>query len=239
MSEPKLSVVIPAHNEAKILPAILRALEHQTREPDEIILVDNASTDQTRELLARDFPNVCYIFEPKKGIAYARSAGFTAAHGDIIARLDADTIPVPTWAETILVTFAAKPGVSALSGLYAIAELSPHARFWGKAIVKLFRWQHEASLKFSPFLYGGNFALRADTWRAVRSLIHDDNPRVNEDLDLTLALRHIGAQMYFAPAMLAKTKLLRSLNIQKIRHYHANDRYTLSLYVNENATLDK
>lgn len=238
MSDLTLSVIIPAHNERSNLPRVLATLKAMTEGPDEIIVVDNASTDDTTALIQHDFPDIKIISEPKKGIAFARSTGFNAATGDIIARLDADTVPAPAWAREVRRAFTNDLHLSAISGLYAIDEISPKNRFWGRSIVRLFRASHEKHLGVKPFLYGGNFALRRSVWQAIQPFLHDADPFVNEDLDVTLAVRQYGAPMRFSPGMLAKTKMLRSLQPTKIRRYQHNDSYTLALYNRENATLN-
>ena len=72
----RLSFVVPAYNEETYLPACLESILAQTRELDEaveIIVVNNASTDRTREV-ALKFSGVRVVDEPRKGLTYARQA---------------------------------------------------------------------------------------------------------------------------------------------------------------------
>jgi glycosyltransferase involved in cell wall biosynthesis len=93
----KISFVIPAHNEeayvGKCLDSIFRELKKAPVDA-EVIVVDNASTDGTREV-AQKYPGVKVISEPIKGLTRARRAGFLAATGDLIANVDADTMLTP------------------------------------------------------------------------------------------------------------------------------------------------
>src|ERR1700722_17515689 len=87
----RLSFVVPAYNEEAYLPACLESILEQTLSLDpaltEIIVVNNASTDGTREVAMR-YPGVTVVDEPRKGLTFARQAGFAASTGDLIANVD-------------------------------------------------------------------------------------------------------------------------------------------------------
>jgi hypothetical protein len=81
---PTISLVIPAYNEEAYLPACLEAVMRNVGDQAmEIIVIDNNSTDGTRQVVER-YPRVTYVFEPQKGITRARQRGFQAASGDIM-----------------------------------------------------------------------------------------------------------------------------------------------------------
>jgi glycosyltransferase involved in cell wall biosynthesis len=84
----KISVVIPAYNHARWLPESIESALQQTLQPHEIIVVDDGSTDNTREVVAR-YP-VKYIYLAQVGPSAARNHGIREAVGDWIAFLDAD-----------------------------------------------------------------------------------------------------------------------------------------------------
>lgn len=94
-----LSVVIPAFNEERLLPATLTSLNqalesfHQRGWSSEVIVCDNNSTDQTPDIARQHGARV--VFEPINMIGRARNAGASAASGDWILFLDADSIPSP------------------------------------------------------------------------------------------------------------------------------------------------
>lgn len=91
---PALSVIIPAWNEAEWLPRTLAAVQDALSGLDrtsEIIVVDNASTDTTPQIAQRAGSRV--IFEPERRISRARNAGASAASGDYLLFVDADTWP--------------------------------------------------------------------------------------------------------------------------------------------------
>lgn len=95
----RISVVIPARNEEKFIVECLQALQYQTLSPDEIIVVDNGSTDQTAKL-AMDM-GARLVWCPTPGVAVARQAGLEAATGDWVATTDADSRPVAGWLEAL------------------------------------------------------------------------------------------------------------------------------------------
>src|SRR5690606_38180984 len=93
--ETRISVVIPARDDARHLDRCLRALATQTHPPWEVVVVDNASTDDTAAVARAHGARV--VAEPRVGIPAAAATGYDAASGEVIARLDADSVPPPDW----------------------------------------------------------------------------------------------------------------------------------------------
>lgn len=91
----KVSVVIPARNEEKYIGKCLQSLLEQEEKADEIIVVDNNSSDKTAEIAKSYGARV--IKEKTQGITYARTLGFNSAKFEIIARVDADTTVPKDW----------------------------------------------------------------------------------------------------------------------------------------------
>ena len=100
----RLSIIIPALNEATTLPPLLDALNHQTCKPDEIIVADAGSKDGTRDLARERGASVVDGGMPAVG----RNAGADAAHGDIFLFLDADVLPQPHFIERALDEFVVR-----------------------------------------------------------------------------------------------------------------------------------
>jgi glycosyltransferase involved in cell wall biosynthesis len=157
--------VVPAYNEEAYLPACLESILAQTRdlgEPVEIIVVNNASTDRTREV-ALGYAGVRVVDEPRKGLTFARQAGFAASTGELIANVDSDSRLPPGWVEQVLRTFATEPKMVALSGPFVYYDLTPRQRvsvqlFYAVAfsVYALNRWV----LRAGSMVQGGNFVLR-------------------------------------------------------------------------------
>ena len=85
-----VSVIIPSFNRASKIKRALYSIFNQTHKPDEIIVVDNFSTDNTAEIIKNNFPQVNYIFEKEKGVSFARNRGIYSAKCSWIAFLDSD-----------------------------------------------------------------------------------------------------------------------------------------------------
>jgi len=180
----RVSVVIPVLNDSAMLQRCLGALAAQTRPADEIVVVDNGSTDDSAAVARAAGARV--ITEPLHGIFPATAAGFDAANGDIIARLDADSIPPTDWLARIVAEFEGHPGLAALSG--------PGDFYGSSAIV---HWIAETLyiggyiwfvglLLGHPPLFGSNLALRASAWARLRTTVHRDLREIHDDLDLAI-----------------------------------------------------
>ena len=86
----KISVVIPALNEEKLLPELFESLKNQTRKSDEIIVVNGGSTDRTVAVAEHFGARVITV--PRITIGYSRQQGLLAATGDVVAFTDADVL---------------------------------------------------------------------------------------------------------------------------------------------------
>jgi glycosyltransferase involved in cell wall biosynthesis len=108
MSAPLVSVIIPAYNAARYLPATLQSCFDQTYPHLEIIVVDDGSSDETAQLMA-GYPSVQYIRQANQGPAIARNTGMEQARGDYLQFLDADDLLLPPKIERCLAGFEAHP----------------------------------------------------------------------------------------------------------------------------------
>ena len=85
-----ISVIIPSHNRAHLLPRALDSVLAQTLPPLEVIVIDDGSNDGTATLVARDYPQVTLLQQQNRGVSAARNRGIGHAQGDWIALLDSD-----------------------------------------------------------------------------------------------------------------------------------------------------
>ena len=109
-SFPSISVVIPTLDRRYTLPRTLDSVLNQTLPPDEIIVVDNGSTDGTSSMLKTNYPDVICLQEVKRGVSAARNKGILCANGVWIALLDSDDTWHPSKLEEQLKANRNKPG---------------------------------------------------------------------------------------------------------------------------------
>ncbi len=156
----KLSLIIPAYNEELYLAtclqyAIKELTAHAKPGEFEIIVVNNASTDQT-PAIAAGFANVQVVYEPIKGLTRARQKGLESASGDILAFIDADTRMPPGWLGKVLDAYEKNGDLVCISGPYRYFDLpgikSLLVKFYWLLLAKPTYW-------FTRYMaVGGNFA---------------------------------------------------------------------------------
>jgi glycosyltransferase involved in cell wall biosynthesis len=182
-----VSVVIPTRNDGAQLRTCLALLARQTRPADEIIVVDNASGDDTAAICAA--AGVKRISVDLPGIPATAAAGFDAATGSIIARLDTDSRPPRDWlehAERILRAAAPLTAVTGPGDFYGGNAL---VRWAGRHIFLGAYFTVVGFLLGHPPVYGSNFALRRELWEGISSSVVRDNALVHDDLDISYRLR--------------------------------------------------
>ncbi len=198
---PRLSVVIPALDEEREIGECLASLARQTFPDFEVIVVDNGSRDATPAIAARYGARV--IREPRRGIPYAREAGFRAARGEIIASTDADTVVPVDWLERIHRAFEEDPGVVAVFGPFRhkpgsaprtpvrpLIPLYEGGLILGQRVV----WR----LLGLPHFSGANFAVRKEAFSRAGGFRSPDGRFYSdwEDIQLGFKLRKLGKVQY-------------------------------------------
>ncbi len=160
MQDHKISLVICAYNEEKYIGKCLEAaIKNSDGKFFEIIVINNASTDRTKEI-AEKYPGVRVVDEHKKGQVQARQRSYFEVTGDIVAYIDADTLMPENWVDILIQEFTKNPTLACLSGPYIYYDLPK----WQKFAVSLY-WQlfaYPTYLIVGYMAVGGNFAIRKD-----------------------------------------------------------------------------
>jgi len=116
-SRPSVAVVIPSFNHARFLGAALDSVAAQTRPADEIVVVDDGSTDDPASVVA-GYPQVQLVTQENAGLSAARNAGLAAIRADYVLFLDADDVLCPTAIARNLALFAANPDAGFVYGAH-------------------------------------------------------------------------------------------------------------------------
>jgi glycosyltransferase involved in cell wall biosynthesis len=108
MSTPQIAAIICTHNREQYLGSAIESLLGQNCEAFEILVVDNASSDRTREVVASYLgdPRLKYIYEPTLGLSVARNRGAKETTAPILAYLDDDAVASPQWLQVLVNAYA-------------------------------------------------------------------------------------------------------------------------------------
>ncbi len=193
--------------------AVERAAEQCRVRGDEVVVVDNASTDDTPALvaeLARRWPEVRVAREPELGLSVARNRGLETARGEVGVFLDDDADPHPGWLDAILRPFEA-PAVAVVGGPIRLrfdeatpAWLRPElvgafSGYDAGSVPRVLHWQPG-----DEFPYGANIAFRIAAARRLGGFSRWVGPRgrlqlVHDETDLCYRLDRAGAEIRYVP----------------------------------------
>lgn len=116
MAEPTVTAAIPVRNGEAYLAEAIESVLAQSRPCDQVVVVDNDSSDGSAAIAAGYGPAVAVVSEPRPGIGAARNAAIAAAQGEFVAFLDADDLWQPDKIERQLAAFAARPELQLVFG---------------------------------------------------------------------------------------------------------------------------
>lgn len=227
MEDPKISLVIPAHNEENYIGTCMsHALNNANGKFSEVIVVDNASSDRTRQVAeqaAKNAQNVRVVHEHRKGPAHARQRGFEEAKGDIVAYIDADTRMPTGWSDTIVSEFKNDPNLVCLSGPYIYHDIPK----WQQPILSAYWYAMAMPVYFAVgyMAIGGNLAIRRDTLQKM-SGFDTSVPFYGDDTNLARRANQYG-KVKFKPSFVMHTSarrlegqgLLKTLALYNINYF--------------------
>jgi GT2 family glycosyltransferase len=206
---PLLSIIIPNWNGAQHLPICLDSLQRQTYPHLEVILVDNASTDESVALVRRNYPEIRLVqLEDNLGLTGGVNRGIQAARGEIIAPLNNDTQVSAGWAEALVTALLDHPdaGIAASKMLLFDERDTLHAAgdAYGVDGIPINRgvWQKdEGQFDREEYIWGGCGGAVAYR-RAMLDdigLLDEDLFMYCEDVDLNWRAQLAGYKCIFAP----------------------------------------
>jgi glycosyltransferase involved in cell wall biosynthesis len=221
---PQLSVVMSTYNRGELLADAIRSVLAQqdtTTPPFELIVVDNNSTDRTREVVeqfAAMDGRVRYLFEPQQGLSHARNAGIRRARAPLIAFTDDDVRSGPDWVAAIVRAFDDHPEADAVGG--RVLPLWPAAPpvwltrdHWSPLALVDHGESPVAVTAAHPIcLVGANFAFRRWVFDAIGGFATDfqrvkDGIGSLEDHEFLLRLLRIGRSGVYDPRIVLHAEI--------------------------------
>jgi GT2 family glycosyltransferase len=216
-----VSVVVVNHNGRQDLPGLLGSLSCQVRPPDEVLIVDNASSDGSVEYVRQHFPSVRVIALPENvGFAQGNNEGLAHARGDYIALVNPDTTVDERWLAELIHTIELDPDIAAaVPKIYrasepaiieqAGAQFNNLGHCWTRGFNQLDTGQFDTTTEV-PALTGCSVLLRRDALHGEplfdRSLF-----MYYEEFELSIRLRGRGYKVMYAPNAVVYHKGMQSM----------------------------
>ena len=210
-----ISLIATVLNEGDNIHQLFDSIKRQTRRPDEIVIVDGGSQDNTRAIIescAKELPLRLYVV-PGCNISQGRNRAIAEARGELIAVTDAGVRLSETWLEQLTAPLLQEPALSVVGGFF---HADPHSTFeaaLGATSLPLAREIDRSS--FLPSSRSIAFRKRA----ASEIGGYPEWLDFCEDLIFDLRLRELGAAFAFAPAAVVYFRPRRSLR-QFFRQYY-------------------
>lgn len=225
---PLVSVVIPAYNAAAFIERTLESVRTQRTAADEVIVVDDGSTDGMAETVTRFFERHSMagrcLRQPNTGIASARNAGLRAARGAYIALLDADDRWYPDKLQRVLQEFERHPE----AGLVCSNE---HIMM-GPRLLRTSRTGPAASRMYERLLFRGNLlctstsVFRAEIGRAIGGFREQPEFNTVEDYDFWMRFSQ-AAPLRFIPDVLGAYEVREDGVSRRVVSHHTNLEHVL------------
>ncbi|MFW6059577.1 MAG: glycosyltransferase family 2 protein [Phycisphaeraceae bacterium] len=199
---PRVSVIIPVYNGQRYLAEAIESVLNQSRPPDEIIVVDDGSTDGTAQIVQGFGDRLIYAHQEQAGVSAARNHGLRLATGDLVAFLDADDLLLPTRFETQVAAFQAHPGIGICDAVTR--------NFWSPEIPEEERAKGHLAQRSNKEGIGTHIStwlFRRDVLRKVGGF--DETMRYGEDTDLFVRCRDAGVTRHTLDQELSLRRLHR------------------------------
>lgn len=193
MLSPKVSVIIPTYNRAHLVKDAVESVLNQTYQDFELIVIDDGSTDNTREVLAVYKDKLTYIYQENQGRSAARNHGIKLAQGEYIAFLDSDDVWFPDKLERqVPVLESAPPDVVLVHGYKCIVDQNLQlVPGWELKLRKLYTSAEKREETYENYLHSScNFtsSILVRKTAIIEIGCYDILIRTLEDLDLYLRL---------------------------------------------------
>lgn len=206
---PTITAIVVNYNGREFIGAALQSLRAQTAPPDQIIVVDNQSTDDSVELIRRDFPDV-ELMRSDTNLGFTGGNNLAAQHarGEYLALLNSDAAADPRWLEELSAVLASDPAAAASVGKIHPAQrpdtieqagalFNNVGNYWGRGFGEVDRGQYDKPCEV-PGLTGCAMLIRRSALHGA-PLFDESLFMYGEELDLTLRLRANGYAIRYTP----------------------------------------
>ncbi|NJR15065.1 MAG: glycosyltransferase [Calothrix sp. CSU_2_0] len=202
LSSPKISVIIPTYNRSHLIKDAIESVLNQTYQDFELIIIDDGSTDNTKEVLAEYGERLQYIYQENQGRSAARNHGLNLAKGEYIAFLDSDDVWFPDkLARQVPILKSAPDNVVLVHGYKCIVDKNLQAiPGWELKLRNLYTLAERGEENYENYLYSN--CIFTSTILVRKAAImevdgYDTSIKSMEDLDFYLRLLLHGYNFYF------------------------------------------
>jgi glycosyltransferase involved in cell wall biosynthesis len=239
------SVIIPTRNSAHTLSGTLEHIRNGSRQPDEILIVDGCSVDDTTAIARRYGARV--ISNEQRYVAAARQIGVAAAHYEIIAFTDSDCHPAFDWLERIIQHFESDPALDGVGGKIVLLQPRNQVQAYSAYVFESILQVPDEPILVTHKKMAGSFAGANAAYRKATVLkvggFREVFTNHAEDIDLFWRLVDQGAKLRFDPAVLVehlgyattlkqlfRTNFNYGIASTKLAKYHIGWQIDLKLY---------
>lgn len=185
INNPLVSVIIPNYNHAAYIADAIRSVLAQDYRPIEVIVVDDGSTDNSRQVVAAFGDQVTYLWQRNQGLSAARNTGIHAARGQYIGLLDADDLYHPSFLRTLVPLLEADATLGAVYGGYQfVDEHGQPLPQIGNPTVAVEEFY--ATMARGNFLAAHCLLVRRNCYESIG--LFDESLRASEDWDMWLRI---------------------------------------------------
>lgn len=225
----KVSIIIPVYNESKYIVATLKAIREQGFKDIEVILADNGSTDGTREIARKTYPNIKVVVDRNLGfVGRLSNSGSKIAKGELFLFIDGDTAITNTLLDSYCEHFKDHPKTVAATGpIVPLEDTGIGIKLGFKVVsVGLIRF---FMLIGKPSIISSNFMVRASAYRKVKGF--NPNMKTYYDWDISKRLANIG-RLDFVKGAVARTSIRRVKKWGMLKYfaYHASNVIIYNLF---------
>jgi len=195
---PSISLYVPCYNQEAFIGRTLEGILSQSLSPEEVFVIDDGSTDRSVEIVRR-YPVALIRHDRNRGLAAARNTAFRHARNELVAALDADCVPSPTWLERMAMCLE-NSQIAGVAG-HLVESFQEEAPDRWRAYHMRLHWG-DTPLHNPPYLVGCNTLFRREA--VLRAGPWDERFITNgEDTYITARLYELGYSLVYEPSAIA------------------------------------